>query len=304
MNNKFLILVVVALGLSACGGASAPAASSGAVAPQPAPAREAAGQSADAAKGGITGNAAGGTVAKPAAADAQQGFDRLVIKTAELSIQVDDVRGTEAAIRTRAAALGGYIVQSQSSGTDNDLSMTISFRVPVNRFDDALSGLQGMAKKVISNTIGGQDVTEEFVDLEARRKTLETTRDRLLDLLTKATTVEDTLKINQSINDYQAQIDQIEGRVKFLSQSSAMSTINVSVAPVPSPSPIVPQEGWQPLTVARDSLRGLLEFGQAIGTLIIVLLIWSPVWLVLGFVGWLLIRRLRDGRAPRPTATP
>lgn len=297
--NKFLMLVAVTLVLSACGGGGAPASSSAPSGSQPAPAQEA--PPVGAAKGGLTDNAAGGTAAQPDAAKTQQNFERLVIKTANMAIQVASVRETEAAIRARAAELGGYIVQSESHGIDEDLSMNIVFRVPVNRFEDALSGLQGMAKKVLSSTVGGEDVTEEYVDLESRRKTLEATRDRLLDLLTKAATVEDTIKLNESITEYQTQLDQIAGRVKYLSQSAAMSTITVGVTPVPALSPITPAEGWQPLNIARDSLRGLLEFGQGLATLGIVLLVWSPVWLVLGLVVVVAARRLRGAPKAKPT---
>jgi len=186
-------------------------------------------------------------------------------------------------------------VQSQSSGSDKYLTMNISFRVPSDRFEEALSGVQGMAKEVLSSAISGDDVTEEFVDLDSRRKTLEATRDRLRELLARAETVEDTLKVTQTLTEYQVEIDQITGRQKFLSQSAAMSTINLAVSPVPAIAPIVPEEGWQPVTIARDALRDLVVFGQVLMSMAIVLLIWSPVWGGLLLFCLFVLRRLRGG---------
>lgn len=305
MKFKILPILVVALAVSACGGASA---STGASAPSGSTSVEmsqpAAQATAAPAAGGEVGDRAvdsygtGSTTNEPNPQVDQQGFNRLVIKTADMSIQVENVRAAEAEIRTRAATLGGYIVQSQSNGADQDLSMNLSFRVPVARFDEALSDVQGIAKKVYSSTVRGDDVTEEFVDLESRQKTLTATRDRLLQLLAEAKTVEETLQVNQTLNEYQAQIDQVEGRIKYLSQSAAMSTINVALAPVPAVQPII-EEGWQPVAVARAALRDLLEFGQGIANIAIVLAIWSPVWGALILVGLLVTRRLRR---PSPAA--
>jgi hypothetical protein len=231
----------------------------------------------------------------------QQDLQRLVIKTADLSLQVDSARDAEAALRALVGRLGGYVVQVETSGIDENMSARITFRVPADRFDEALSGAQGLAKKVLARTVGGDDVTEEFVDLESRLRNLEATRDRLQSFLDKATTVEYALKVNQSLSDLQGQIEQIKGRKQYLQQSAALSTIAVSLTPVPAIAPIVAEEGWQPLSVARAALRGLVSFGQALATLAIVALVWAPVWLPIVLLGWWLSRKLR-GRGARHKA--
>lgn len=319
MNPKLPKLLVslaaVALVLSACGGAAAsstvavsPQSAEMASEPQAAPASDAKAAPALNAADSVTSNGAAGQPANgapqaPNAQTAQQAFDRLVIKTADLAINVEDVRTADAALRTRIATLGGYIIESQSNGVDDTLTMNVSFRVPVDRFDDALGGVQGLAKKVLSMTVHGDDVTAEFVDLQSKQRTLEATRDRLLALLARAETVEDTLRVNQNVTEVQTQIDQIQGRVKFLSQSSAMSTINVAITPViaPEPEPVV-EQGWQPLKIASAALHNLTGFGQVIASILIVLLIWSPVWGVLLLLGLWLARRLNDRDAPKRVA--
>lgn len=244
-----------------------------------------------------------GTAAEPQAQ--QQAGQRLVIKNATVSIQVEAVAAAEAQIRARAEQLGGYVVSVQTSGSDEYMSSLVTFRVPAARFEDALSGVEGLAKKVLSRSVGGEDVTEEFVDLESRLRNLEATRTRLLDLLDKATRVEDALQVNQALTDVQGQIEQIQGRMKYLTQSAAFSTISADLQPVPPPPTIYEEDAWQPLRVAGEALAGLVSFGQGLVNLGIVLLVWSPVWLPLLLLaqwGW---RRSGIGRRrPVPPAPP
>jgi hypothetical protein len=221
-------------------------------------------------------------------------FDRLVIKTAELSLQVDDVRAAETAVRDRVAQFNGYVVKAESSGTEAQTTVRITFRVPATRFDEVLSGVQSLARKVLSRTISGDDVTEEFVDLDSRLRNLEATRDRLLGFLDKATKVEEALAVNSSLSEVQGQIEQLKGRMQFLKQNAALSTVTVYLAPVPT-TPLI-EEGWQPLAVAREALRNLIVLGQTLANLGIVLLVWTPVWLPLVLLAIWLRRRWR-GRA-------
>jgi hypothetical protein len=252
--------------------------------------------------GGATALEQGNGQSAPGAARAdQQNLQRLVIKTADLTLQVASARDAEASVRALVGQMGGYVVKVETSGTDENLSSRVTFRVPAARFDDALTGVQGLAKKVLARTVSGDDVTEEFVDLESRLKNLEATRDRLQSFLDKAETVEDALKVNQSLSDIQGQIEQLKGRKQFLQQSAALSTINVSLTPVPALAPIMTEEGWQPIVVARDALRGLVNFGQDLATIAIVVLVWSPVWLPIVLAGLWLRRKLR-GRGPKPSA--
>jgi hypothetical protein len=301
--THILPTLALALALSACGGATAsqssPLNQSLEAGPAAAPAMEAK-PAADG--GGATALDQGNPPVNPQAPGAQPDVQRLVIKTADLSLQVDSARDAEAALRVLVAQLGGYVVKVETSGADERMSSHVIFRVPAERFDQALSGVQGLSKKVLARTVGGDDVTEEFVDLEARLKNLEATRDRLQSFLDKAENVDDALKVNQSLSDLQGQIEQLKGRRQFLERSASLSTISVTLSPLPAITPIVSEEGWQPLDVARDALRGLVGFGQGLATLVIVALVWAPVWLPFLLFGLWLSRRLRRRVAP-PKAT-
>lgn len=242
----------------------------------------------------------------PSTEQQQISLQRLVIRNADLSLQVTSVEQAEATLRAKINELGGYIVGAESSGADTSATLRVTFRVPSDRFDAALSGLEGLAEKVVSRSISGEDVTEEYVDLESQLRNLEATRDRLLSFLEKATRVEDALQVNQAITEVQGQIEQIQGRMKYLKQSSALSTITVFLAPVPTTT-IVEEDAWRPAEVARAALRDLLTFGQGLANLVIVLGIWAPIWLpllLLGRWGWLRLSATRRSMPPAPPAPP
>ncbi len=300
-------VLVVALLLTACGGqqatspmAAPPRTSSSGGASMPAPTA--------AANAALEAKPADGTTASSANAPAAQqpAVQRLVIKNATVSLQVENVSAAEAQIRTRTDQMGGYIVSVQTTGSDAYMSSVVVFRVPAARFEEALSGVEGLARKVLSRTVGGEDVTEEYVDLESRLRNLDATRTRLLDLLTKATQTDEALQVNQALTDVQGQIEQIQGRMKYLSQSAAFSTITADLQPVPPPPTIYEPDGWQPLRVAGEALGGLVNFGQGLVNLGIVLLIWSPVWLCLLLAGrWAWRSTVGKRRAPKlPPAPP
>jgi hypothetical protein len=285
--------------LSACGSSAMPQSSGGApAAMEAAPMSTAAPAApmADEEAGSVAPGTGGESLPQ---SQANQTTERLVIKTAELSLQVASVEEAEARLRAKVFELGGYVVNAQTEGSGEDMSMRVTFRVPGERFDAALSGVEGLAEKVLSRSIGGEDVTEEFVDLESQLRNLEATRSRLLDLLEKATRVEDALQVNQALTDIQGQIEAIQGRMKYLQQSAAMSTLTVYIAPVPV-TPLVEEDGWQPVQVARAALRDLLAFGQGIANVAIVLAIWTPLWLPLLLLGRWGFLRLRAQLAQRP----
>lgn len=300
---RLLLLLAAVLALAACSGQAAGSASAPAemAFPTAAPAAPEAAE-APAAGASIEGrDSAANSAVDPAQAQQPAG-QRLVIKNATVTIQVDSVASAEASLRQRAEQLGGYVVSVQTYGSDAEMTATVTFRVPANRFEEALSGVEGLARKVLSRSVTGDDVTEEFVDLESRLRNLEATRDRLLELLDRASRVEDALQVNQALTDVQGQIEQIQGRMKYLRDSAAFSTITADIRPVPPPPTIIEADGWQPLRVAQEALAGLVDFGQALANLGIVLLVWTPVWLPLV----LLVRWAwrRGSRAVRRGSTP
>jgi hypothetical protein len=222
------------------------------------------------------------------------GLERLIIRSAKLRMRVENVDEAEARLKSKVDDLGGYILEAHKTGTGDTASSQITFRVPAGRFDDALAAMQALAKLVDSKNVTGQDVTEEYVDLEAQLRNLEATRARLLTFLDKAVKVDDALAVQRALTDIQGQIERIAGRIKYLRQSAALSTIEVYLFPQ-SKTAVVSSEGWHPGETGRIAIRGLVEFAQFLGNALIILGIWAPVWApTLLLVWWVKKRRKRQ----------
>lgn len=225
--------------------------------------------------------------------------ERLIIRTADLSLVVEDTEEAIATIGRMAEENGGWVVSSNVfQYNENAKTGDITIRVPASGFNSAIEALKGLAVEVTSESTTGQDVTEEYVDLSARLENLEATADRVRSFLEEARDVEDALAVNQELSRLEGEIEVIKGRLQYLSQSAAFSTITVHLTPDVLAQPIE-VGGWRPQGVARDAIEALIETLQiiasaliwlAIYVLPIALIILVPLWLLLRFV----LRRRRQ----------
>jgi len=212
--------------------------------------------------------------------------DRMIVRTGDMSLVVEDVIQARDDISQLAERLKGYVVSSQISGEEAEMRGWISIRVPDEKFDQALTELRNLAVRVKSESTSSQDVTQEYTDLQSRLRNAEATESQYLALLEKAKTVEDILKIYQSLSQVRQEIEQIKGRMQYLERTSSMSLVTVHLEPVATAKPLV-HAGWNALEVLKSAVRGIVIFGQWLGTLAIWLIIFIPVWgTVLGIIYW------------------
>jgi len=155
--------------------------------------------------------------------------DRMIIRTANMQLVVDDVRDTIDKITDLAQDQQGYVVNSSSWKEGERVVGQITIRVPSSDFHYAMSMLRSMAVEVNSETTSSQDVTEEYVDLEATLRNLEATEVQLLKLMEKAEKVEDILNVQRELSRVQQDIERTKGRMQYLERTSAMSLIQVSL---------------------------------------------------------------------------
>ena len=155
---------------------------------------------------------------------------RVIVHSAYLSLIVDDIAGTVDWTANLAQALGGWVVSSDRTSMHGG---AVSIRVPAASLEDALSQLEGIAVEVESRTVTSQDVTDQYVDFQSRLVSMRATEGRLLSFLEKATDVEDALDVQKELGELQVQIEEIQGRLNFLAQTSAYSLIEVSLKLTP-----------------------------------------------------------------------
>jgi hypothetical protein len=222
----------------------------------------------------------------PAAPDsAPVSAGRLIIKNADVRLLVAD---TDVAIdRTTQIVgdLGGYIVSSRVWYQDyfghNLKYAAITIGVPVEQFERALSRLRGLAVRVVDESASGEDVTDQYVDLQSQLTNLEATRERIKSFLDQAQNVDEALRINQQLSEIERQIEQIKGQINYLSDRSAYSTITVNFEPelpeiIATPTPTAVPDPWDPGATYDDASQALVSAYQGI----LNFLIWFFVALV------------------------
>jgi hypothetical protein len=208
--------------------------------------------------------------------------NRMIVKNADVHLTVKD---SDIAIDRATQIIGdagGYIVSSRVWYQDyygNNLKYaTITIGVPVDEFEKVLSRLRGLALKVVDETAAGDDVTEQYVDLQSQLTNLEATRARIQEFLQDAKTIDEALRINQELANIEAQIEQIKGRMNYLNDRSAYSTITLYLEPefpilTPTPTPTAAPTAtpipWNPGQTFGEAKNTVTVIYQGIGNFLI-----------------------------------
>jgi hypothetical protein len=156
-------------------------------------------------------------------------INRMIVRTGNMRLVVDDVLDTINDIIGLADRFGGYVVSSNSWQEDNRVYGAIAIRVPAEYFTVAMDSLGEMAVEVKSQDIYSIDVTEEYVDLSARLQNLEATEQQLIRIMEKAEEVDDILDVQRELTDTREEIERIKGRMQYLQQTSDTSLIEVQL---------------------------------------------------------------------------
>jgi hypothetical protein len=234
--------------------------------------------------------------------------ERLIIRSGSISMIVEDTRATLATIEGMVAGMGSegaFVVSADEYGgaEGSQPSITISIRIPATRFDDTMDRLAELAVSVSSRSESAQDVTEEYVDLEARLETLEAARQRLLDIMAEARTTEDLLEAEQQLTQREAEIESIKGRMQYLEQSARLSSIWIELQPYILSQPVANQ--WRPIETARRAVEALVDVARGFGDFLIFFAIAVLPWLLaIGVVIFLIVRFIRGRTRARRADVP
>lgn len=151
--------------------------------------------------------------------------NRLIIKNAELKLLVQNTDVAIDRVCQIAADTGGYIISTRVRYDEwlgeNYKFASITLGVPVDQFELAMRRLRGLAIRVVDEHASGQDVTDEYVDLQSRLDNLKATRDRIRQFLEQAKTVEESLRVNEELAVIEEQIEQVQGRMHYLFDRAA-----------------------------------------------------------------------------------
>ena len=228
--------------------------------------------------------------------------ERMVVRTASLDLIVPDTDKALADIQAMARELGGYVVSVEAYQYQKGREATVTFRVPSDALDIALARLRAMATTVRRESVFGQDVTDQYVDLESRLRHLEAKEKQLLEFLDQAEDTEAVLAVYEHLSQTQAEIEQVKGRMQYLRNQAALATVTVRLTPDVMAQPLE-TGGWNLPGTVRSAVEALLDvlefFVKALIYIVIVvlptlILLALPVVAVVLLVRWLVRRRRRQ----------
>jgi hypothetical protein len=296
------LIVVLAACSSSAAGAPDFTRNDGGQAIVPEPAASAAG---DQSAGG--GDASQATSA-PADVTASSVPDTYVVRTGSISIEVTKIDPAMLQVRTAIVGLGGYVSDSDQSNQADQEMASVTYRVPVARWQDALDAITGIATKVDSAKSNAVEVTGQVLDLGARIDNLKTTELALQSIMARATKISDVLAVESQLSDVQGQIEELSTQQAHLKDQASLATLTVLFALPPTPATIQTSRGWDPGAQLDQASSALLGIGQALASagiwLVVVGLPVGFLALVVLGLAFLVARRLRRSRRSTALVSP
>lgn len=228
--------------------------------------------------------------------------ERKIIRNATLTLEVEQPAKAMQRIASVAESRGGFVVTSdsrQQTGAQGERAyeiITVELRVPAALFDAALADIRAAGGSVTAQKITGKDVTEEFIDLEARLRTQQALEAQLLEIMKRSESVPDAISVQRELATVRTEIERVEGRRRFLENQSSLSTISVTLQP---PAPLIGTTGF---------FRSIgTAFGEGVDiaasiTLFFIRLLLAliPVALFIGLPAYFLLRYLARRVRARP----
>jgi hypothetical protein len=225
---------------------------------------------------------------------------RMIIRNASLSLVVRDALDVLGKASAFIESKGGYVAEQRQWKDREQVRASAVLRVPSQQLMPSLAALRGLAVRVENEAITGEDVSQEFSDLGAQLKNLQLTETELRELLRtvreRTQKASEIMEIYTEISKVRGDIERIQGRMQYLSQMAAMSTIRLDLVPDAIAAPVV-EPGWQPVATVRAATRSLVNTIKGLADIAIWVLIYVlPIGLILIAVGLLIRsvwRRLR-----------
>ncbi|MNO50181.1 hypothetical protein D3C76_405500 [compost metagenome] len=234
------------------------------------------------------------------AADNIAGLNKKLIYTANVTMEVKDYGKAQSDIRNLVTLAGGYIVEFSEGSSYNEEGGNFTIKVPASGFSTFLDRLDKLEHEDMQRSIQGQDVSEEYVDLESRLKVKLAMEERYLKFLNEATKTTQIVEFVNELERIQTEIEQIRGRMRFIDNSVTFSTIEIRL--YQPYSVIVADKTDKPLFErAQDALNGSMNVVITLFQWIVIVVSAAiPVLLIAGIVVGIVWAFLRKRRRKTP----
>lgn len=243
--------------------------------------------------------------APPSPVDTQvapsESVNRMVIRDTNLSMVVNDVGGIIRDIENLAAQYGGFLVDSNLNVPEGASSGTITVRVKASERAAALDAIKKLGVRVVSESVSGRDVTDQYEDIGAKLDVLNRTKAKFEEIMDQAVEIQDLLQVQRELVSLQSQIDNLKGRQEFLKKSADLTKITVYLSTDELALPYAPDTAWRPAVVFKQAVRSLITTVRGLGNRLIWLAVYSVIWLPL-LIGFVLIRKFLTRKKPAKLA--
>lgn len=228
---------------------------------------------------------------------ATESVDRKIIRNGELTLETESPTDGLRKITEAAESHGGFVVTSEfkqnpvAAGAKPSQSVTVVARVPASQFASALEQIRNAGDRVVQEKVSGQDVSEEYLDVEARLRNKKALEGQFLEIMKQARKVEDALDVQNQLADVRTEIERLEGRRRFLENQAALSTITTTLQ---MPQPIIASTATGFGATVKHAFGDAVDTAASIVLFVIqAAIILVPITVFFGLPGWLVWRVLR-----------
>ena len=240
--------------------------------------------------------------------------DRKVIYDGQMQLEAADTRAAFDRIIALVQGSGGFVAATSIGDTseeDEQPTISVTLRLPADNLTATLTQIRAVADKVVTESLQSQDVTDQFVDIEAQLRNLTALETELLALLAELRDNNNAdpsklLQVFDQIRATRGEIEQLEGRRQMLDNLVSLATLQIGISPLPASAPIVPNDpAWEPAAQAKGALRDLVEALQGLGDgLIRIGLYTLPILVIavgpLALIAWFVWKRVKRRTPPTP----
>lgn len=250
-----------------------------------------------------TGDTQGGNPERPGAPLA--GDQQLIVYSGTLELEIDDVRASVDRAGQLVGGLGGHVASSDTTTKGGVDYATVVYRIPAEKWDEALSGMRALGVKVLNETTASTDVTGQVVDLDARIANARASETALQAIMDRATSIQDVLDVQRELTSVRGDIESMTAQRDLLANRAALATLEVTFETAVTQTAAA-SGSWDLGQQVDDALAALLRLAQGLVTLgvwalIVIVPIAIPLLVLIGLARWLRRRWLRNH--PRPVVS-
>lgn len=234
---------------------------------------------------------------------APQAAQREIIRRGSLQVQVESISESEAKAAAWVKKTGGYIEGTDSSELNSvRASINMTLRIPVKEFDDGLAEFASYGT-LVSKSISSEDITTQLVDMRARLKVLREQETVLLGFLRQSKTLKDSLAVNSELTRVRQEIESMDAVRRSQEELASLSTISLTLVSTARFTERPDSSKWAG-DAWTGSVESLVAFGRALGTVVIHLLVYVPIWGPVAFGIWFFTRRKKSAPKSPPAKPP